>query len=136
MNYEQTGSAKLIKLGVILAICGVIFIGVMLLPKGFKDDLSVIGQGSASVVLTQDKDLVGTATMMALLNKVRPDYEGTINFLAVDVNTPIGRSFMQQQSVGPITIVMFGLDGSRQAVFRRGISERELRASLDNLLAP
>jgi len=136
MIYEQTGSVKLIKLGVILAICGIITFGIMLLPKGFKDDLSVIGQGLASVVLTQDKDLVGTATMMALLNKVRPDYEGTVNFLAVDVNTPIGQNFMQQQRVGPIALVMFGLDGSRQAVFKRGISEGDLRLTLDNLLSP
>lgn len=136
MTYEQTGSAKLIKLGVILAICGIIAIGVMLLPKGFKDDLSVIGQGSASVVLTQDKDLVGTATVMALLNKIRPDYEGKVNFLAVDVNTPIGQNFMQQQGVGSIALVIFGLDGSRQAVFRRGVGEAELRSTLDNVLSP
>ena len=136
MNDKQTGPAKLIKLGVILAVFGVIVVGVLLLPKGFKDDLSVIGQGGASVVLTHDKNLVGGTTTMALLNKVRPDYADKVNFLAVDVNTPIGRNFMQQQQVGPIALVMFGLDWSRQAVFRRGVSEADLRLTLNKLLSP
>jgi hypothetical protein len=136
MSDKQTGSAKLIKLSVILAIFSVIVVGVLLLPKGFKDDLSVIGQGGVSVVLTHDKNLVGGTTKMALLNKVRPDYIDKVNFLAVDVNTPIGRDFMQQQQVGPVALVMFGLDGTRQAVFRRGVSEADLRLTLNQLLSP
>ncbi len=136
MNDKQTGSAKLIKLGIILAIFGVVAAGVLLLPKSFKNDLSVIGQGEVSIVLTHDKHLVGGTTMMALLNKVRPDYADRVNFLAVEVNTPIGRNFMQQQQVGPIALVMFGLDGSRQAVFRRGVSEADLRLTLNKLLSP
>ena len=135
MNDKQTGSAKLIKLGIILAIFGVVAAGVLLLPKSFKDDLSVIGQGEVSIVLTHDKHLVGGTTMMALLNKVRPDYAEKVNFLAVDVDTPIGRNFLKQQKVGPIALVMFGLDGSRQSVFRRGISEADLRTALDQLLS-
>jgi hypothetical protein len=136
MINKQTGSATLIKLGIFFAIFGVITVGILLLPKAFKDDLSLIGQGAASVVLTHDKNLVGGTTTMALLNKVRPDYLGTVNFLAVDVNTPKGRNFMQQHQVGSIALVMFGLDGSRQAVFRRGITEADLRLTLNKLLSP
>ncbi len=58
MNDKQTGSAKLIKLGIILAIFGVVAAGVLLLPKGFKDDLSVIGQGELSIMLTHYINLV------------------------------------------------------------------------------
>ncbi len=130
---QQKGSAKLIKLGVILAICGVIAVGIALLPRGFKDDLSVVGQGLGSVVLAHDKELVGSASMMELLNKVRSDYEETINFLAVDVNTPIGRGYMQQQQVGPVSLVMFDPKGGVSAIFPNGLSESQLRKALDNI---
>ncbi len=135
MKDKQMGSAKMIKLAVIVAICGVIAVGIALLPRGFKDDLSVVGQGLGSVVLTHNKELAGSLTMMELLNKVRTDYEETINFLAVDVHTPIGRNFMQQQNVGSVALVMFDPAGARHAVFTNGISERELRTTLDKILS-
>lgn len=131
MNDQQKGSAKLIKLAVILAICGVIATAVMLLPKGFKNDLTLIGQGSPSVVLVHDKNLVGGTTTMALLNKVRPDYKGKVVFLAVDIVTPTGQAFMQEQAVRAIDIVVFGPDGSRQQVLKGGVNEQELRSTLD-----
>jgi thioredoxin-like negative regulator of GroEL len=132
----QAGSAKIIKLGVILVILGVFAVGVMLLPKGFKDDLSVIGQGSASVVLVHDKNLVGSGKLMEIMNKVRSDYEEEVNFLAVDVNTPIGQNFMREFGVGSIAVVFFGRDGSRNTEFERGIDEKELRLTLDKLISP
>ena len=133
MNYMQAGSAKIIKLIVILVIFGVFAVGVMLLPKGFKDDLSVIGQGSVSVVLVHDKNLVGSGKIMEVMNKVRTDNEEEVNFLAVDVNTPIGRNFMQEYDVGSIAVVFFGRDGSKNEVFKRGINESELRLTLNKL---
>jgi hypothetical protein len=134
MNFMQTGSAKIVKLVVILIVFSVVVVGVMLLPKGFKDDLSVIGQGAVSVVLVHDKNLVGSGKIMELMNKVRPDFEGKVNFLAVDVNTPIGQNFMREYEVGSIAVVFFARDGSRSVDFKRGLSESEMRLALNNLL--
>ncbi|MGH1440008.1 MAG: hypothetical protein ACRBBR_07870 [Cellvibrionaceae bacterium] len=132
MYSRQHGLAKLTTLVVIAAILGVLAAAVMLMPKGFKDDLSVIGQGSVVVVLVHDKHLVGGTKMMELLNKIRPDYEGKVEFLAVDVATPIGQSFVRQQQVDVIDLVVFGVDGSRQELIKAGVSEQQLRSVLDN----
>lgn len=136
MNYKQAGSSKLVTLVIILAVCGILVIGVMLMPKGFKDDLSVIGQGSVSVVLVHDKNLVAGTETMALLNKIRPDYEGTVDFLAVDIDTPIGQAFIREQRVNVIDLVIFGQDGSRQQVVNAGVGERALRSALNEMVSP
>ncbi len=81
----------------------------MLLPRGFSDDLSLIGKGSASVVLTHDKNLLGGQTTMELLNKIRSDYEPNVHFIVVDNATLKGREFMQRQQVGIIDAVIGAL---------------------------
>ena len=134
MTYAQTGSARLANLVIILVICVILVAAAMLLPKGFSDDLSIIGQGSAVVVLTHDKNTMGGVVTMDLLNKVRSDYEGKVDFLAVDVNTPGGQAFTQQQSVGTIVLVLFGPDGSRRDVIDGDIGEQDLRSALDGIL--
>lgn len=134
MNYQQAGSAKLTKLMVILGICAILAFAVMMLPKGFKSDLTLIGQGSVTAVLIHDKDLVGGTTTMALLNDVRSDYEGSVEFLAVDVATPVGQTFMREQGVSVIELVVFGPDGTRLQVLRAGITEPELRTALDGFI--
>ena len=107
---------------------------VTLLPKGFKSDLSLIGQGSPSVVLVHDKNLVNSVTMMELLNEVRSDYEGDIVFLAVDIATPKGQSFSQQQRARPVDLVIFGPHGKKQQVLDANLNEQELRSILDDTL--
>lgn len=134
MKHYQQGSAKLITLAVVIAICGVLFAAVRLMPKGFKDDLSIIGQGSVVVVLVHDKHLVGGTKMMELMNKLRPDYEGKVEFLAVDIATPIGQSFIQQQKVNAIDLVIFDSKGERKSVIKTGAGEQQLRAVLDSTL--
>jgi len=134
MNHKQSGSATLIKLAVVLTICGILAFAITSLPKGFKDDLSLIGQGSVGVVLVHDKTLVRSTTMMELLNKVRSDYEGEIEFLAVDIDTPTGHTFSQQQRVNVIDLVIFDRNGVRQRVLNGTIDEKELRSALDDTL--
>lgn len=134
MNHQKPGSGKSIKLIVIVAICSILVVAVMLLPKGFKDDLSLIGHGSVSVVLTHDKNLVDSTTMMELLNKVRSDYKDNVEFLAVDIATPTGQTFLREQNVGVINLVIFSPDGSRKRVVNGRIGEQELRSILDDVL--
>ena len=136
MTYAQTGSARQTNLFIILFACVILVAAAMLLPKGFSDNLSIIGQGSVVVVLTHDKNAVGGMLMMDLLNKVRSDYDGKVELLAVDVNTVEGQAFTRQQGVGAIVLVLFGPEGSRRDVLGAGIGEQELRSALDNILSP
>ena len=136
MTYAQTGSARHTNLVIILFVCVILVAAAMLLPKGFSDNLSIIGQGSVVVVLTHDKNTVSGVVTMDMLNKVRSDYEGKVDFLAVDVNTLEGQAFTRKQGVGAIVLVLFGPDGSRRDVLGAGIGEQELRAALDDILSP
>lgn len=136
MTYTQTGSATRTSLMVVLVIGGLLAVAVMLLPKGFSDDLSKIGQGSAVVVLTYDKNLVGSMIFMELLNKVRSDYAGEVEFLAVDINTRKGQNFSRRHGIGAIVLVLFGPDGVRRGFLNGGIGEKVLRSEIDNILSP
>ncbi|KPK51227.1 MAG: hypothetical protein AMS22_11320 [Thiotrichales bacterium SG8_50] len=108
-------------------------VATMLLPKGFSDDTSKIGQGSVVLVLTHDKNFMGGTVAMEMLNRIRSDYEGKVDFLAIDVNTPQGQAFTRLQGVGSEVLVLFGPDGSRRDVYGAGISEKELRLVLDGI---
>lgn len=134
LHVKQSGAAGLTKLAIVAAICGLLAFAVTLLPKGFKSDLTLIGQGTTSVVLIHDKNLVASTKMMELLNKVRSDYEGSVIFLAVDIATPAGQSFSQQQRAGVVDLVIFGADGKRLQVLGGTTGEQALRAALDATL--
>jgi hypothetical protein len=136
MTYTQAGSATRTSLIVVLVVCALLATAVMLLPKGFSGNLSKIGQGSVVVVLTHDKNTVGSMQFMALLNKVRSDYAGKVDFLAVDIATSEGQAFIRQQGVGAAVLVMFGPDGVRRGVLGGGIAEKDLRSTLDVILSP
>ena len=133
MKGTQAGFTIPINLIIALVVCGFLAAAVMLLPKGFSDDLSKIGQGSAVVVLTHNKNSAGSLEFMELLNKVRADYSGKVDFLAVDVNTNEGRAFLQQQQVGDAELLLFGPDGARQAVISGGITEMDFRSALERI---
>ena len=133
MINQQRGSAGLIKLAVIFAVCGILAIAGLLLPKGFKDDLSLIGQGNVSAVLLHDKNLVSTTKMMELMNKVRSDYEPGIVFLAADIVTPAGRNFSQTQGIGVVNLLIFDPDGKRLTALNGGANEQQLREVLDGV---
>ena len=56
MRYIHTGSAARTTLITLVAIVAFLLVAIMLLPKGFSSDTSVIGQGSHVVVLAHDKE--------------------------------------------------------------------------------
>lgn len=135
MIYSQTGAATRTSVIVVLVVCALLAVAVMLLPRGFSDDLSKIGQGSVVVVLTHDKSTVGSMQLMGLLNKVRADYTGQVDFLAVDVATREGQDFIRQQAVYNVVLVLFGQDGTRLGVLDGNIGEQHLRSKLDGILS-
>ena len=93
MKYTQTGSAARTTLITLVAIVAFLVAAIMLLPKGFSSDTSVIGQGSHVVVLAHNKESVQSLALMDLLNKVRSEYSSRIEFRVIDKNTPQGQAF-------------------------------------------
>lgn len=130
---KQAGTVSRSGLIVVVIVCFVLGLAAMLLPKGFSDDLSKIGQGMAVIVLTHDKNSVRSMELMSLLNKIRADYKGTIEFMAVDIDSREGQIFSQRQGVDGIMLILFDAAGGRQLVFDRSVSEMDLRFALDAL---
>ena len=133
MRYIHTGSAARTTLITLVAIVAFLLVAIMLLPKGFSSDTSVIGQGSHVVVLAHNKESMYSLNLMDSLNKVRSEYSDRIEFRVVDMNTPIGQAFLQQQQVQLGSLLFFAPDGTRQRVVSNIVDETELRASLNSI---
>ena len=133
MRYIHTGSAARTTLITLVAIAAFLVVAITLLPKGFSSDTSVIGQGSHVVVLAHNKELMYSLNLMDSLNKVRSEYSDRIEFRVVDMNTPQGQAFLQQQQVQLGSLLFFAPDGTRQRVVSNIDDETELRASLNSI---
>ncbi len=132
MRPYETGSAlrsSLITVGIIAVLLVIAF---LMLPRGFSDDLSRIGQGNNVVVLTHNKEAVQSLDLMTLMNDVRADYAGQIEFLAVDIDTEVGKAFMEHEQIGGSALLLFGPDGARRGVLVSVRDQQTLRAALDN----
>ncbi len=133
MRYIHTGSATRTTLITLVAIVVFLVVAITLLPKGFSSDTSVIGQGSHVVVLAHNKESMYSLNLMDSLNKVRSEYSDRIEFRVVDMNTPQGQVFLQQQQVRSVSLLLFAPDGTRQRVVSNIDDETELRASLNSI---
>ena len=133
MRYIHTGSAARTTLITLVAIVAFLVVAIMLLPKGFSSDTSVIGQGSHVVVLAHNNESMYSLNLMDSLNKVRSEYSDRIEFRVVDMNTPQGQAFLQQQQVRSVSLLFFAPDGTRQRVVSNIDDETELRASLNSI---
>ena len=133
MRYIHTGSAARTTLITLVAIAAFLVVAITLLPKGFSSDTSVIGQGSHVVVLAHNNESMYSLNLMDSLNKVRSEYSDRIEFRVVDMNTPQGQAFLQQQQVRPVSLLFFAPDGTRQRVVSNIDDETELRASLNSI---
>jgi hypothetical protein len=83
----------------------------MNLPRGYSDDLSRIGKGRAVVVMVRDKNAVQSFDLMSALNGIRDKYDGRVEFLLTDFDTPEGRAFIAANNAAKITLVLFDAGG-------------------------
>ncbi len=132
MQDKQTGSALSSSLLTLVAITVLLGIAVMMLPKGYDDDLSKVGQGVNTVVLIQNKGAQQSMDLLNLLNQVRDDYQGRVDFLIADVDTEEGLAFKNSQRLDSSELVLFGPDGTQLNVLNNSIDEAGLRKALDN----
>ena len=132
MNRTQTGSALRTTLITIAATIAVLAFLITRLPQGFSDDLSRIGRGANIAVLVHNKSTVRSQNLMSLLNQVRPDYAGKVEWLVADIDTESGKAFVREQQVKDSILVFFGPDGMRRGVLEGAVDENGLRMALDD----
>jgi len=135
MYFTQTGSVARTLLITLVAIAAFMVIAITLLPKGFSHDTSIIGKGSNVVVLAHDKNTIYSLNLMGMLNDVRDDYAGRVEFLVVDSGSSDDRVFILKERAGPGELLLFGKDGVKREVLINIYDETILRAALDDVFA-
>ncbi len=103
--------SRKIKWAVMALLLGMAVYVVMNLPRGFSDDLSLIGNGKVALVLVRDKNVTQSSELMDVLNSVRDQYAGKVEFLLTDFDTTPGRAFMQAHNAQRATVVMLDPGG-------------------------
>jgi thioredoxin-like negative regulator of GroEL len=133
---RQNGSALRSSLITIAIVVVALAIAATQLPRGFSDDVSVIGQGKPVVVLVHNKESMLSLNLMTLLNDVRTDYRDYVKFVVVDIATDGGRSFVADHRLdGGIALVLFDAGGTIRGVLPNIEDEARLRSLLDNTFA-
>ncbi|SFP51941.1 hypothetical protein SAMN05216419_100541 [Nitrosomonas cryotolerans] len=86
---------------------------VMLLPRGFSQDVSQIGKGTNAVVLVHDNNIIQSGETMAAMNEIRDIYTARIEFIIADIKTPSGKAFADTYALSPTALTFFSADGEK-----------------------
>lgn len=124
-------NALLIKVFIALFVVGMLWLGISNLPSGYSRDLSQIGKGKNVAVLVHDHNLMGSVQMMEALNKVRPDYAATVEFVVADLTTVEAQTFATTYDVSSVTLVFFGPDGTQRGSVKGSEDLNTLRGGLN-----
>jgi len=134
MENNTVPSAKkspIVKIIVALLMLGLVWLAVSNLPRGYSRDLTQIGKGKNVVVQVHDHNLVGSIDLMENLNKVRPEYAGSVEFMVADLLTPEGQAFATAHDVSSVTLVFFAPDGTPRGGVKGSQDLSTLRNSLN-----
>jgi len=133
VDMEETQNQTSLPIVFIIALVIVAFFttAIMFFPKSISNDTTIIGKGSNVAVLAHNKESVQSLTLIELMNKVRTDYAGRVEFVVADIDTPQGRKFIADQQVDAGTLLLFGADGTRRQVVSNINNQSILRSALD-----
>lgn len=118
---------------VLVGIAALLWAFLSNLPKGYSDDLSRIGKGGNTVVLVYDKLRAASGELMGVIDQVRDDYQGRVEFLVADVNTPAGSDYISEYAYKPGSLIFYTTDGRMLTVEYRQYTRDTLKAQLDQL---
>lgn len=117
----------------LLLIAGMVAIAWTQLPRvGVATDLTIVGQGEPTLVLTRDVNYLGGAQVLELMKPIQSQYAGQIHFRIAHLGQPDGRAFSEQHDTqdGDLTL----LDGDGQPV--GALEQPDAVDQIHQLLAP
>jgi len=110
-----------------------ITVGVTLLPKGYSEDLSVIGSGKNVAVLVHNKEGVRSMNLMNQIDVIRDNYKDRIEFRIAERGSQQGAEFAQRNMAGDATLVLFKGDGTTAGKIGNFDNAENLAKSLDQI---
>ena len=121
------------KLLTAVVLLGVAALAISLLPRGYSQDVSMIGKGENIVVLFHDPFFVNSQENMDSANAVRDEYEGRVKFIVVDKNVEQGKAFTKLYGVDSTALVFFAPDGENIQILYTRQDRESLRKNINNV---
>lgn len=104
----KPGKTKWVVLGLILVMA---VIAVQILPRGYSDDLTRVGKGQPTIVLIREKNAVQSFDLLSVMDSLRDQYAGKVEFLLTDYGTGETSMFMEAHKAPKVTLVMLDRSG-------------------------
>ena len=96
-------------------------------------DLSVIGNGTPTVVQIHDHNCQLCRQLKSNLDDVKKDYAEDIQFKTANILAKKGASFAQQHQVAHVTLLFFNKEGQRVNTLQGVSSKDDIRGALEQL---
>ena len=119
------------KLLTVLVLIGVAIFAVSLLPRGYSQDISLIGKGDKVVVLLQEPFTVDGQESVDAMNELRDEYEGRVKFILADKKVEQGMKFAEMYDVNSTAFVFFAPNGEKINTLYGGQSAAALRDNIN-----
>jgi len=97
---------------------------------GYPTDLSKIGAGRATLVLTHDSAYLSGSEVMELMNGIRADYAGRVDFLVASLSMADARAFAKRHAARDGDVLLFAGDGRLLGMLNQPSSQDELRRAM------
>jgi len=124
---------RLLILLAMLAVGG--YVWQQLPGAAYPTDLTRVGAGTPTLVLAHDNSYIGGAAVMELMNDLRGDYTGRVDFLVAHLQMADGAAFARRFGAQDGTVMLFGADGRSLGILHMPRSVGELKGALDQALA-
>lgn len=89
-----------------------------------EHDLTVIGNGKATVVQIHDPGCQLCRRLQANVDKVKPDFQDNVQFRTANIKTSKGAEFAKKYNVPHVTLLIFNKNG-RHVNTVRGVQAKE-----------
>ncbi len=119
------------KLLTAVVLLGVAAIAVWLLPRGYSQDISLIGKGDNIVVLFHDPFLVNSQENMDAMSALRDEYDGRLTFIIADKNLDPGKKFTELYGVDSVALIFFAPNGEMIHTFYSSQDTESLRKNIN-----
>ncbi len=104
------GNSAWTRWGSVAVVIALVGVAIMLLPRGFDTDLSLIGAGAPVVVLVHDNGSSASLALMEVLDELRDEHTHA-RYVIADVNMPDGQSFARSHGYVPATVLVYDSRG-------------------------
>lgn len=119
------------RLATLAAVCALLAVALISLPRGFDTDLGRIGSGKPALVFVYDPNLVVSNQQTREMDKARERLGQDLHFLIADVGRPDAQRFLQQHDAKATQLLLFAADGRALGRLQSLVTEEVLVSAIE-----